>query len=66
MKLIIINIVIKIIELIANSLTMSPIGDEIYYYKWWKMAMVVDKDGNFIHGSGYPRISDPMGKGMKS
>src|SRR4051812_9770590 len=35
----IINIVIEIIELIANSLTISPIGDEIYYYKWWKMAM---------------------------
>jgi hypothetical protein len=23
------------------------------------------KDGNFIHGSGYPRISSPMGTGME-
>ena len=22
---------------------MSPIGDEIYYYKWWNMTMVVEK-----------------------
>ena len=43
MKSTIINIVIEIIRLIANSLTMSPIGEEIYYYKWWKMAMVVEK-----------------------
>ena len=43
MKSTIIKIVIEIIELITNSLTMSPIGDEIYYYKWWKMAMVVEK-----------------------
>ena len=30
-------------EIDSNSLTMSPIGDEIYYYKWWNMAMVVEK-----------------------
>ena len=38
----IINIVVKIMRLIANSLIMSPIEEEIYYYKWWSMAMVVD------------------------
>ena len=27
----------------SNSLTMSPIGEEIYYYKWWNMAMVVER-----------------------
>ena len=43
MKSTIINIVIEIIELIANSLTMSSIGVEIYYYKWCKMAMMVEK-----------------------
>ena len=32
-----------IIRLIANSVTMSPIGEDIYYYKWWNMAMVMDK-----------------------
>src|SRR3954463_7076411 len=30
-------------EIDSISLTMSPIGDEIYYYKWWTMAMVVEK-----------------------
>src|SRR4051812_20700543 len=30
-------------EIYDNSLTMSPIGDEIYYYKWWNMHMVVEK-----------------------
>ena len=27
----------------SNSLTMSPIGEEIYYYKWWNMAMEMEK-----------------------
>ena len=27
----------------SNSITMSPIKEEIYYYKWWNMAMVVEK-----------------------
>src|SRR5215216_4863392 len=27
----------------SNSLTMSPIGEEIYYYKWWNMAMDMEK-----------------------
>uniref|UniRef100_A0ACD5V2J7 Uncharacterized protein n=2 Tax=Avena sativa TaxID=4498 RepID=A0ACD5V2J7_AVESA len=27
---------------------------------------VPPKDGNFIHGSGYPRISNPMGKDMEA
>ena len=39
----IINIAVEIMRLIANSLTMSPIEEEIYYYKWWNMAMVVEK-----------------------
>ena len=43
MRSTIINIVMEIMRLIANSLTMSPIEDEIYYYKWWNMAMVVEK-----------------------
>ena len=43
MKSTIINIVIEIIRLIANSLTMSLIGEDIYYYKWWSMAIVVEK-----------------------
>ena len=43
MKSPIINIVIDIIRLLANSLTMLPIGEEIYYYKWWNMAMVAEK-----------------------
>ena len=30
-------------EIGSNSLTMSPIEEEIYYYKWWNMAMVVEK-----------------------
>ena len=33
----------EIMRLIANSLTMSPIEDEIYYYKWWNMAMEMEK-----------------------
>ena len=33
----------KIMRLIANSLTMSPIEEEIYYYKWWNMAMEMEK-----------------------
>ena len=43
MKSTIINIVVEIMRLIANSLTMSPIEDEIYYCKWWNMALVVEK-----------------------
>ena len=43
MKSTIINIIIEIIRLIANSLTMSPIEEEIYYYEWWNMAMVVER-----------------------
>src|SRR4051812_30840244 len=37
------NIVTEIMRLIANSLTMSPTGYEIYSYKWWNMAMAVEK-----------------------
>ena len=33
----------EIMRLIADSLTISSIEDEIYYYKWWNMAMVVEK-----------------------
>ena len=43
MKSTIINIAMEIMRLIANSLTISPIEDEIYYYKWWNMAMVKEK-----------------------
>ena len=43
MKSKIINIAMEIMRLIENSLTMSPIGEDIYYYKWWNMSMVVDK-----------------------
>ena len=55
MKSIIINIVKKIIRLIENSLTMSPIGEEIYYYKWWNMAMVVEK-GLEIRSKSIPSV----------
>ena len=49
MKSKIVNIAIGIMRLIANSLTMSPIEDEIYYYKWWNMAMEVEKGfGDYI------------------
>ena len=48
----IIDIVLKIIRMIANSFTIPPIGEEINYYKWWTMAMVVvengDGDGDWI------------------
>ena len=27
----------------TNSLTMLSIGEEIYYYKWWNMAMEMEK-----------------------
>ena len=27
----------------SNSLTMSLIKEEIYYYKWWNMAMEMEK-----------------------
>ena len=30
-------------EIDGNSLTMPPIGEEIYYYKWWSMAMEMEK-----------------------
>ena len=56
MKSIIINIVIEIIRLIANSLTISLIGEEIYYYKWWNMAMVVEK-GLEIRSKSIPLVA---------
>ena len=43
MRSTIINIAMETMILIANSLTMSPIREEIYYYKWWSMAMEMEK-----------------------
>ena len=54
MRSTIINIVMEIMRLIANSITMLLIKDEIYYYKWWNMAMVVEKSSEIRSKSIIP------------
>ena len=46
----------EIMRLIENSLTMSQIEDEIYYYKWWNMAMVMEK-GLEIRSKSIPPVA---------